>query len=152
MSRITTIQGILNTKLATVFPLPHRKLTNPFWIDQNDALTLNRGYGFYLGFGSNTNRYVGCNLTLQRQVIVTNTVVNRGTDRDIQIRESAELLLLEDQFNLIKAIELDSSLSGNTAKFTYTNDNGIESIFLGQNNYLKITTSFVMEYFEDLNA
>ena len=150
MSRISEIFEQVDTKLSSTFST-HKKMVNPYNLELNDEFILNAGYGFYLGPAFNTNRLTGCQLSLERTLVVPLTRINRGTDRDISIRETAEKALLEDHFNLVQAIESDPVLESKTAKLLYQSDAGIEFVFIDKINFISIVSSFTFEYFENLS-
>jgi len=148
MSNITAIFDVIDSTLDAMFLPTSKKLVNPYVPEQNDDKSLARGFGFYIGSGVNTNRQLGCFASIRRYVTIINTIVNRGTERDIVIRQTSEKQLLEDQFKLIKELENDPSLSAVVAKMVYLSDNGIEQVYGQDNNYLMIQTTFEMEYLE----
>lgn len=149
MTKITQIIDQLNTTLNTIYGSTHKQLYDPRIPGLNDTKILNRGFGFYIAEGNNTNRQLSCELSIERSIIVTNTIVTRGTERDLAIRLAAEKQLFEDQLLLIKEVEMNTSLEL-LGRFKYLNDNGSESVFADQNDYLMINTTFTMEYFESL--
>lgn len=149
MSDITTIYSALVTKLDSLYPATtYRKLRNPYTLELNDAFALNRGYGFYVGPATNTNRLQSNSLSIEREIVLVNTIIQRGTDLDISIREDAEITLLEDQFLAIKDFEGAPAFADQVTKMTYSSDGGIEFVFNDKQNYLAITSSFTLEYME----
>ena len=151
MSIISSAYEAIETKLDSLFSATHKKINYPQVIENNDTLTLARGYGFYISFSSNTEKMVSCQLSLLREVNILLTIVNRGTHLDTNIRETAEKQLLEDQFTLIKALEKEPTVQDQLAYFKFSSDNGIEQVFDDKSNYLVIESTFLMEYFENLN-
>lgn len=157
MSALSLIYDAMNADLEALYPLPtYRKLDNPYIVEENSSLILNRGWGFAIGSGSNTKRKIGCKLSIEREITLINTIVNRGTVRDMTIRESAEKQIMEDQFLAIKAFEKDPNISVSVAQYVskmeFQGDNGIEYIFDDKTNFLVMRSSFIMEYFEDINS
>jgi len=150
MSVISTVYDTVDTHLGTLFSGTHKKFYDPRELGVNDTYALGRGYGFYLGPGNNTNRNISCKLSVQRELVVSLSIINRGTAKDISIRQTAEKQLLEDHFTLIKSFEQDPTLEDLLAKLIYSGDNGIENVFTDRNNYLVIESSFDIEYFENL--
>lgn len=151
MSSLTNIYNAVGTTLSTLYSATHKEIVNPYALELNDSLFLNRGYGFYFGPAINTKRQLSCQLSVEREIVIINTIVNRGTDRDITIRQTAEKQLLEDQFSLISQLENEPTIQPLVSKLEFTGDNGIEFIFDEKFNYLYIESSFSMEYFEDLS-
>lgn len=148
-TNISTIFDAISAKLNTIYSTTHKKLTNPYVAEENDEKTLSRGYGFFLGSGTNTNRQMECMASISREVNFINTIINRGTDRDTDIRQTAEKTLLEDQFLLIKELEKEPTISLVVAKMIYLSDNGIEQVYGKENNYLMIQSIFEIEYLEE---
>lgn len=148
-TKITTIYDRLVTTLGLAFP-SHLKLSNPYNVQQNDFKLLNKGYGFYMSSGLNTNRMLACEMSIQRDVTIVQTIVHRGTDRDLAIRQAAEKSLLEDHFLLVKTLELDADLNSNCARFIYVSDTGISFLSDEQRNFLTISSIYTFEYFERL--
>lgn len=149
MSKISQIFDGFESLVSTTFP-SHKKLVNPYDLEQgNDSLALNRGVGFYLGPANNTNRQIGCFLSIQRDVVFVLSIANRGTDRDVSIRQSAEKQILEDLITLIKATEEDPNLNELASKVLYQSDEGLQ-LFVNQYNYLVIQARFQIEYIEEI--
>lgn len=149
MSNISTAIDAIRTRVSTLLS-GHKKLSNNRVIEENAALYLDRGYAVAIGPGVNTNRLVGCKMSLNRSVIVTVTRAHFGVDLDTAVRDTLEKTLLEDQFLIIKDLEKDPTVSEAVAKINYTNDNGIEEVFIEEGHFLMIQTIFDFEYFEDL--
>lgn len=147
MSAITTIFDSISSLLATTYP-SHLLLVNPWELDLNDNLLLNQGVGFYFGSGINTNRVLDCKLSISREIIIRLTRVQRGTDRDITIRQSTEKLLLEDQKTLISSLEADPTINNLVSKLVWDSDGGIEFVYPDRISYLYIESRFTMEYLE----
>ena len=149
MSKITTIIDNIRTRVATILPT-HKELPNNRTIGENDTLFLSKGRAVSIGPGANTNRLVGCKLSIQRIVTVTITRAHFGVDRDTTVRNNLEKNLLEDQFLIIQDLEKDPDVDGVTARMVYSSDNGIEEVFGEQGHFLMIQTIFDFEYLEDL--
>ena len=151
MSAISTIYDSIVSLLGTTYSTGYFKLKNPYEVEENDNKSLNKGYGFRINTGDNSNRQLSCHLSMRRDVTFINTIVNRGTERDDTIRETAEKTLLEDQYKLIEALENDPTINDLCAKMVYVSDNGIEQIYGENNNYLMIETTYEIEYIENLS-
>ena len=151
MSAISSIYDSIVSLLDTTYASGYTKLKNPYEIEENDNKSLNRGYGLRISPGDNSNRQISCHLSMRRDITFFNTIVNRGTERDDTIRETAEKNLLEDHFKLIEALENDPTINTLCAKMVYVSDNGIEQIYGEANNYLMIETTYEIEYLENLS-
>jgi hypothetical protein len=151
MSNISTIFDTFKSKLQTWLP-SHVQLTNPYAIDQNTEMALSQGFGIRWGGGGNTNRLVGCQMSVQRTMTVIITRQFYANDLNVVGKETTEKYLMEDEYTIIKNIESDVDLgSSSLAKILFVSDNGIEFVFTEKDNYLKLEITFELEYFENLN-
>jgi hypothetical protein len=147
MSAISTLYDQLNQILVDNFGTTHKKLVNPYDLTANDDKLLNRGYGFRVSSGLNPLTVLDCMTSIERTIEIILTVVNRGTERDITIREDAEKVLLEDHIKLVKALRVNTDEP--LAKLEYVSDNGIESIFDEEINFLAIKSTYNIRYIEE---
>lgn len=148
MSLITTVFDNINTRLSSIYSTPtYKKLVNPYILELNDTLSLNRGYAFFMGPGLNTKKLIGDVVTFEREVIIINTIVNRGTDRDVTIRETAEKTLLEDQFLAIESFH--QTILSDSWDLNWQSDNGVEFVFTEKQNFLSIRSNYRLRYSED---
>lgn len=140
MSAISDLYDGIVTVLSTTFAAPtHKILVNPFVPELNDSLALARGHGFYIGPKSargNLGRYEA----FEAEIRVVQTIINRGTDRDVTIRGTAEKTLLEDQFTLIDYWRLNTAPIAKVWDVSYESDSGLEFVFTDKQNYVMITT------------
>lgn len=156
MTNISTAFTALKTVLQTLFPegSGYFQLTNPYNIDENPDAALLQGWGLAFGPGENTERLLSCSLSLSRSFTVTLTRARFGGDSITENKEEAELALFEDQFLLIKELENDVTLNNNISGITrivFRSDGGIEDVVTDNDHYVKLTSTFQMEYFEKLN-
>lgn len=152
-SNISTAFDAIKTKMGTLFP-SHIQLSNPYDIEENTIAALELGWGVALGPGTNSNRNLSCNMSIQRTITITITRRRYANELDTESKESAEKSLLEDHYTLIKALEKENTLNSTTsgiARFVYLSDAGIEVVDTTSDSYIKISTEFELEYFEDLN-
>lgn len=150
MSTISTFYDQLNALLLAQFGATHKKLVNPYKIEENDDKLLNRGYGFNVVSGENPRLVLDCHLSMARSLEITLTIINRGTDRDILIRETSEKTLLEDHAKLLKAVLTDPNLNETLAKLEYQSDNGIEYVQGEKENFIMIKSTYLIQYIENL--
>lgn len=149
MSKISQIHDAIYARVISLLP-NHKELTNPRFMEQNDALYLRKGFAINITSGENTNRDFACSLSYRRTLLLTNTLQVFGTDRDTTLRKTTEKNLLEDQFLLIKDIEKDPTLNQVTNQINFLSDNGIQEVFFEQGSFLMIQSQINFEYFEDL--
>lgn len=126
------------------------QLTNPYVLDDNEDIFLKSGYGVAILPTSNLNRATSCLYSIGRDVEITFTKQIFGTNRDISERQTVEKGLMQDQLDLIKAIDSDGQLNDLLANSAFLGDNGIEFIFNDRNNFVALTCNFTLEYHEQL--
>ncbi len=142
MSAISDLYDALDTMLTGLYATPtYRKLVNPYVLDQNDTPSLSRGWGFKIGEQTGANLTMGRYEQLEVNIEVVQTIVHRGTDRDVSIRQTNEKLLLEDQFLLVDYLRQNTALFTKLWKLDYVSTSGIEFVFTEQQNYFTITTN-----------
>lgn len=153
MSAISEIVDSIDTTLRTLYPVgTARPLTDPYNIDLNDDITLKRGYGFYMGGGSDRGN-MGIDLAVERELVVTLTIETGSSEHKIEKRLAAEKTLLEDHFKLISLLQLDPALNEKVSGIIYQNDNGLEFIFGEEKtNFLMIQSRFTVIYVERLGV
>jgi hypothetical protein len=142
MSAISTFHDGVETWLSALFTAPtYKRLVNPYTIESDVSLNLNRGWTFVIGpktpANLTTGRYWQFNVNLQ----VIQTISQKGTDRDITIRQTAEKLLLEDQFTMLDSLRTTTTFDTKVWNLEYESDNGLEFVFTEQQNYYKIVTN-----------
>lgn len=157
MSNISTAFDAIKDLMEATFTdvAGYYQLSNPYDIEENTIAALEKGWGVGLGPAVNTNRELSCRLSLQRAISITLTRRRYANELDTESKETAEKDLLEDHHTLIKELEkypqINNSTSG-IARFRYTGDGGIESTIVDNDAFIKITTSFDLEYFENLET
>lgn len=141
MSAISDVYDAMITILDTTFPSStYRQLVNPNIPELCDTMALNRGYGFYVGPKS-VRQKLGNADGFDISLFVIQTIVVRGTDRDITIRQTAEKNLLEDQYLLTNYFRENTSIANKIWDINFASDGGIEAIFTDKQNYLMIQTT-----------
>lgn len=150
MTKISDAYDLMILRLQTLFP-DHRQIPNPYKLDENSELLLRQGYGLSISVGENTNRQVGCQMSIRRDMIVSLTRVVRANEFDVSAKDSAIKQLFEDQYLLIKDVETYPGLNSNDiVSAKYTTDNGIQFVFGEKDNYMALETTIAVEYFENL--
>ncbi len=149
MSKISTIVDNIRTRVGTVLS-DHKQLFNNRIIEENDTLFLSKGYAVGLGPGTNSNRLLSCKLSVLRTATITITRAHFGVDMDVDVRNTLEKDLLEDQYLIINDLEKDPDLESVVASIKYQSDNGIEEVFTAQGHFLMVQSIYEFEYFEDL--
>lgn len=149
MSKVSDIYNALNTLVSTTLT-SYKKLPNPYVASENANVILNKGYGIAIGAGTNTERLLGCKLSIARDFGVVLTKQIAKTDHDVAGRATQEKAIFEDQYLIIKALEENPSLSGTAAKAYFVGDGGLEVLDLETGRYFVLATQFNVEYLETL--
>lgn len=149
MSTISIIYDNFKTILSTIYP-NKRELTNPIAIERNADQLLTNGYGLSVGNAVNTNRLVGCQLSVSRDFTITITRQVEGINKDTASLDSAEKSLLEDHLLIINEAYKNGQLNFICTKVNYTSDSGIVEIITDQKKFLMIQIILSVEYFETI--
>ena len=155
MSNISTAYGAIKTKMEALFPIGsgYIQLVNPYDIDENTDSALKLGWGIALNSGTNTRRELSCRLSLERTITITFTRARYRSEFNTSQQETNEKLLFEDQYLLIKDLENEPMINNATSgivKFTFESDGGVESVTGESDAYIKLSSIFSLEYFENL--
>lgn len=146
---ITTIYDAFVTQMATLFPSKYR-LSDPLVIENNDEAALANGYGLHFSTATNSLRLVGCQYSVEREVLITLTNQFYGTHKSTTQLDTTYKTLFEDLHILINDFTKNATISGVTTKRDYISDNGVERIFGDTKTFLMIQAIFRIEYFETL--
>lgn len=149
MTKISAIYDAFVTIMGTVLP-SYAQIPNAYEIGDNANLFLQKGFAVAVGPAVNTNRLVGCKMSVQRtvSVLITNQLTASITDSNGI--GSVVKSLLEDHYSLIREVEKDPTLLGSASAALYSSDGGIEYLTAGQAKYLLCELAFDVEYFENL--
>jgi len=149
MSKITSIYNNLVSLCEGALP-DHKRIPNPYALEQNSELILEQGWGLVVSTGENTNRQIGCDKSYSRsfQIIITRKITT--TDHNIDQRTAIEKQILEDLHLVWSALENDSDLTGQTAQTIQVLDGGLEFFEGDRAKYLGVIIDVFAEYFEQL--
>lgn len=149
MSDISTIHaGYVAVTVAAL--TSYVRIPNPYDPQENADLLLDKGFGLAIGEDENTGRMAKPTLSLARQfrILLINQISSH--EQDVSGRSDQSLLLMEDAFTLIKAIEGDFTLNGEDHITTYQGSNGISFLIADRARYFSTELTFETEYFESL--
>lgn len=150
MSNISTAFDNFKSMVASLLT-SHLAITNPYAVEENTEGALTIGYGVIFGAAENTNRLVGCKMSVRRDFRLVITRKFYAQELNITGKEDAAKSLFEDQKLVIAYVEKNPTIGSSAiAKIDYVSDNGIEFVFTEKDNYLKLETVFRVEYFETL--
>lgn len=149
MTTISTAHDYIHTKLATVFS-SHKRVANPYKIDENPSRILEQSYGVAMGSAINTNLEMQCRFSVQRNIRITLTRKFFSLENDPAQKATTVKTLLEDHYSLVNAFEGDTTLGDSVIRFSYVSDGGVEFVFDDKDQYLFIATDFTLDYIEQI--
>jgi hypothetical protein len=149
MSIVTDIYNQIVTIVSAEIPTAKR-IPNPYSVLSNPATYLRYGYGVVIGPGTNTERYVGCVASWERDYTIVIVKQVFTTEHDTQGRVDNELSLDEERSLIYKAIEKNPSLNQTCVKGVVVSDSGIEYEEAESSKFVAIALSISVEYHENL--
>lgn len=150
MTKIATIYDAIADIVETSLP-GYTRLPNPYEVDENIYLYLQKGYGIAIGPGFDTERYVGCLVSWERTFSIMIIHQLTTTQNNISTRETIEKSILDDHDVLRKAFYLNSHLNQNAIKSTIISDSGISFIVADSLKFIGLEMVLSVEYQEDPN-
>lgn len=154
MSVITNVYDQLNSLVATTLPT-HSELTNPYFPEASDELTIEKAYGIAFGAANNPNLENGNTYSMQRdfEIVLTRKVYSglqmRNADA-VAVRKTAEKALFEDQISLIQAMLNNITLGQLIVAVDYVSDSGLEFATNGKSDLIILRSVFQVRYTENL--
>ena len=128
----------------------HKRLSNPYRLEENNAQILKLGYGVAIGAGTNTNRFVSCRKSYRRNFIVSVTRQFYARELDPEKKADTEKALLEDLRLICNDFFKNTEVASVDVKTDVISDSGIFSIYADQDNYLGISATLQVEFFENV--
>lgn len=148
-TEVTSLYDSLVSSIGTLLP-NHKRLSNPYALEQNNDQILEKGWGLAVRAGTNTNRQIGCKLSVEREFEIHITRKYFAREFDVTKKASTEKDLLEDMQLIIDNMEENSSLSSGSYLVKYIGDSGIINVRDVQDAFLAITISVTVEYFRTI--
>jgi len=151
----------MTTKISTIFDAldslisgqltDYARIPNAYDMASNANLFVLKGYAIGISSALNSERQLGCNLSIKRtfNVLLTQQITANSTDFDGF--NLVAKTLFEDQYKIIKAIEKDATINSGQVVSRYVGDGGLEFMVAGQAKYFMVEMQFDCEYFENLN-
>jgi hypothetical protein len=150
MSEISSIYDAVKARVAAKLTT-HKLLPDPYTLESNPETFLEKGYSIAVKEAENSNRQIGCKISVRRNIEIAITRKFFTTDLNRDHLETREKDLLEDHALVIKDIEKDPSLAtSESPMMVYVSDAGIQTVFDDKSNFIKIVSTFSVEYFESL--
>lgn len=128
----------------------YKRFPNPYVITENTYLHMKSGYGIAIGPGTDTERFVGCQISWERSFTVVLVKQVMTTQNNTEKRELVEKDILEDHDILRKAIYSSSTLGGKAVKTTVISDGGVNFIDGDRLKFLSMEIEIVTEYLETI--
>lgn len=131
----------------------YKRLSNPYILEANNHLQLEKGFGITVGAGNRRDLHVGCKIAYERVFTVILTKKITATDHATTARETLEKNLLEDFVTLRVALEQNHTLDGTCIDMNYTADSGVQVGATGpneENKYFTFEIAFLCLYEEAL--
>lgn len=149
MSIYSTLYDNMITRIEAVLPT-HQRLHNSYALEQNNAQFLKLGYGLAINEGINSNRNVGCRLSIKQTLNVSITRKLYAREFDAVSKATTDKDLLEDALLIIKDFEINTTLNNSSSVIKFIQHSGINNIFVEKDNYLSIQLNFELELFDTL--
>lgn len=148
-TKIEEVYDVIVTELEAQLT-GYKRISNPYLIELNSHLLLQKGFGVKIDAGRDTNRVVGCLITWERlfTIVLTNQITT--TENNIDARELLEKGILVDHDKLVKAFYANVNLTGKGYKAGIADDTGIQPIVTEAGKYFSMEMSLFVEYQEPL--
>jgi len=147
-TRISSAYDAMITRIEAVLT-SHKRLPNPYAVDRNKEVYLERGYGLTIGPASG-QRNILQKVTVSREFGLILTRKFRARPDDEEAKAEVEKELMEDQMLVIKDFEQNSNLNDSVTTVSYVSDSGISSVFPDKGQFLVLETTFQATYLEPL--
>lgn len=155
MTKISDVRDEIVTILDSILPVASgwRRLPNPYVIDQNTYLQLQKGFAVRTDSGLNTERLITnqCAVTWER--IFTIIIVRQmtATQNNVTSRDAIDQDLLDDIELIHKTFELNHALNGKAIKCIPVSDTGVNFIDAERLKFLSTEINLRVEYQFDPN-
>lgn len=136
---------LIQSKLTT-----YTRMADAYDVENNDMLSIVKGYSLGILDGSNTQRTITCDqLSSVRNFQFTVTNFYTANDNDPSGRASVEKSLIEDAFLVWKALQAIHSLGGvQISGALYVDDTGIQYLEAENGKAISVVSTISVEYFE----
>ena len=149
MSKMTDIHNAIIAKVeATLTGYKH--IPNPYDANDNPELYLKKGFGVAIGPAFKIPRNIGCKRSIERSFVVILVKQVTASDTNSTLRANIGLDLMEDQFSLFKAFELEDNIGGTGAATQVIGDSGLDYIDGERQRFFLTEMEISTEYFEEI--
>lgn len=148
MTKAVDIRTRINTLVETALP-NYVKLSDSYETPDNAGIVLVKGYS--VGFGPaerTTDEFCPGFIKIRRsyQIILTNLYT---PNLDADYRETLENSLMDDEFQVIAALENDPTLTGENINSFFASDNGLEYLIDDRKQFIIVVITASAEYYEE---
>ena len=147
---ITTIYDQLKARIALLLPA-YQQLANPYEVMENPSIVAKKAFGIGFGSGVNSNRLVGCQLSIAREMTIVLIQLVPSLEQDVSKLSGIEKTILEDQVLLIRFLESGDYLNSSVSKLAYVSDTGVSYDQAGRGLFIVTEITAEVEYFENIN-
>jgi hypothetical protein len=146
MSKIEDLYDAITTIITDTVATDYKRIPNPYILEINSHLILQKGYGIRIDAGRDTNRVVGCLMTWERLFTIILTSQITTTENNTAARILLEKGILDDHDALVKAFYANVNLTGQGYKASISDDSGIQPIVTESGKFFTMELSLFVEY------
>ncbi len=127
-------------------------IVNPYALQSTSSLYLTNGFAIQVGPGTREPGDISCQMRMQREFVIILTRQITATEHDATLTGTVEKAVLEDQFTLIKQIELNNAIGG-VSDIAFVSDSGLELLATqdAAGRFYVLSSLFRGTYLEQLN-
>jgi hypothetical protein len=150
MSKIEELYDVIEAAILATLT-GYKRIPNPYLVELNSHLVLQKGFGIRIDAGRDTNRVVGCKMYWERLFTIVLTQQITTTENNYPARVLLEKEILDDHDALVKAFYANVNLTGKGYKAGIQDDGGIVPIVTQAGKYFSMDLSLFVEYSDDLS-
>lgn len=124
----------------------YRRIPNPYFLDLNSHLLLQKGFGIRVDSARDAERTVSCQIFWERLFVIILTKQITTTENDIDKKELLEKSLLVDHDTLVKAFYANTAFTVKGFKAGIKDDSGIQPFVTDAGKFLSMDLSLFVEY------
>ncbi len=122
---ISAFYDALKSFVATQLGATATLIVNPYELETTSSLFLANGYGISVGPGEKVPGSLSCQMKISRDFAITLVKQIYATEHDAAAHGVVEKAILEDQFTLIKQLELNGHIGG-ISDISFVSDSGLD--------------------------
>lgn len=151
MTAISSAYDAIVALCASTLGATATRIPNPYELERTSSLLLIKGFGVFVGPGTNPRTEQSCRIRLNRDFGIVLTRQITATEHDIGTIAPIEKAMFEDQLALIKAFD-QNTLNGSVSDVTFTGDGGLEllSTLDASGRFYVLSSVFACTYLQAL--